>query len=366
MSETSKLTKHFDYIDALRGYAILLVIAVHATLTFSNLSPTTMILTGQGARGVQLFFVASAMTLWMSWEARNDGARAFYVRRFFRIAPMFYLSLPIFLSLGTWGPTMYAPEGIGLRHIVMAATFTHGFMADTITSVVPGSWSIADEMMFYAIFPLLMAIRVRISTAFALVVVGTIGCIALNGLAGRTLASVSDDAWRGAWGNFYFLWFPNQFPCFLFGMLVARWIHEDRPTLWPPLLVLGSIALAVVDGLYPLPVLKLLSVPMQFGVIFALFALGLSKWQPTVLVNPVICWIGKVSYSGYLVHFLLIALGSPFPRENYLEAFVSLAALTVAISSLTYALIEKPFIRLGSALIARAALSPERRVTDAA
>jgi hypothetical protein len=30
----------------------------------------------------------------------------------------------------------------------MMATFTHGLMPDTISSVVPGSWSIADEVMF--------------------------------------------------------------------------------------------------------------------------------------------------------------------------------------------------------------------------
>jgi len=351
--------KRLAYVDALRGYAILLVIAAHAGLTFSDFSPMATTFLVQTARGVQLFFVASAMTLWMSWEARNDGAKAFYVRRFFRIAPMYYLCLPIFLALSGLGPNMYAPDGIGIRHILMAATFTHGFMVDTITSVVPGSWSIADEMMFYGIFPLLMAIRVRISTAFVLVVLGTIACIVLTEFAIGTVAHMPDQAWRGAWANFYFLWFVNQFPCFLFGMLVARWISEDRPTLWPPLLVIGSIALALLNAFQPhIPVWNRLSLPMQYGVIFALFALGLSKWQPTLLVNPVICWIGKVSYSGYLVHFLLIALGSPFPRETYAIAFISLSTLTIAISSVTYLLIEKPFIRIGHALAGAPAIRP--------
>jgi peptidoglycan/LPS O-acetylase OafA/YrhL len=291
------------------------------------------------------------MTLWMSWQARNDGAAPFYVRRFFRIAPMYYLCLPVFLTLDSWGPNLYAPDGIGIRHIVMAATFTHGFMADTITSVIPGSWSIADEMMFYAIFPLLMAVRVRIAPAFALVVLGTIGCIVLNEYAVGTTARIAAKAWRDAWATFYFLWFVNQFPCFLFGMLVARWISEDRPTLWPPILVIGSIALAFLNAFRPdIPVWVRLTLPMQYGVIFALFALGLSKWQPTILVNPVISWIGKISYSGYLVHFILLALGSPFPHENFLEGFVSLSVLTIALSSVTYVLVEKPFIRAGHAL----------------
>ena len=143
------MTPHrYAYIDAIRGYAILLVIAVHSSQYFSDLPDAVRTLADQGARGVQLFFVASAMTLCMSWQARHDGSVPFYIRRFFRIAPMFYLSIPLFLWVRGFGPSIYAPDGIGWRHIAMAATFTHGFMPDTITSVVPGSWSIADEMMF--------------------------------------------------------------------------------------------------------------------------------------------------------------------------------------------------------------------------
>jgi peptidoglycan/LPS O-acetylase OafA/YrhL len=120
--------KHYDYIDALRGYAILMVLGVHSSQYFTDLSPITKAIADQGARGVQLFFVASAMTLSMSWQARNDGTVAFYIRRFFRIAPMFYLCLPIFLAFNGFGPSIYAPDGIGFRQIIMTATFTHGFM----------------------------------------------------------------------------------------------------------------------------------------------------------------------------------------------------------------------------------------------
>jgi peptidoglycan/LPS O-acetylase OafA/YrhL len=37
------------------------------------------------------------MTLCMSWQARHDGAIPFFIRRFFRIAAMYYLSIPFFL-----------------------------------------------------------------------------------------------------------------------------------------------------------------------------------------------------------------------------------------------------------------------------
>jgi exopolysaccharide production protein ExoZ len=344
--------KRLAYIDALRGYAILMVIAVHSSQYFKNLSPTVAALANQGARGVQLFFVASAMTLTMSWTARHDGVTSFYIRRFFRIAPMFYLCIPFFLYLNGFGPNIYAPDGVGLRHVVMAATFTHGFMPDTITSVVPGSWSIADEMILYALFPLLMAVRVRLNNAAALVIAATLVCMLIEAVAVVFTLHFASPTWLVVWKTFYFLWIFNQFPCFLFGILVARCIEDGRMVLAAPLLVVTSIALALI-GPFALPLRAGVLLPILYGLIFAMFALGLSNWQPKILVNPIICWIGKISYSAYLIHLALIAMGSPFPHETYSTAFITLSALTIAISSLTYLFIERPFIRIGHAIALR-------------
>jgi exopolysaccharide production protein ExoZ len=346
--------RHCDYIDALRGYAILMVIAVHSSQYFSDLSPIARAFADQGARGVQLFFVASAMTLWMSWQSRNDGAPAFYIRRLFRIAPMFYLCLPLFLMLESHGPTTYAPEGVGVRQIIMAATFTHGFMPDAITSVVPGSWSIADEMIFYALFPILMAIRARFVVNVVVTVLATVGCLVVERYFVGTTSRIADPTWRACWATFYFLWFVNQFPCFLFGMLIARWIAEDRPIRWPVAVVVGSAVLAGLDVVF-MPARFAVTLPVQYGAIFAIFALGLSKWQPILLVNPVICWIGKVSYSAYLIHFLLLSAAVSFPRQNFAIAYVSLAAITIGLSTISYLSIEKPFNRIGRQLARRLA-----------
>src|SRR5579872_2655088 len=99
MSEISNPPKHFDYIDALRGYAILMVIAVHTSQAFPDLPIELFKVFAQGARGVQLFFVTSALTLSMSWVARNEGASEFYTRRIFRIAPMFWVAIIFFVWL---------------------------------------------------------------------------------------------------------------------------------------------------------------------------------------------------------------------------------------------------------------------------
>ena len=114
---------HYNFIDALRGYAILAVMAVHAAQAMPTWEGTVRQLVGQGARGVQLFFVASALTLAMSWNARNDGVLPFYTRRIFRIAPMFWLGIVFFVWLNGFGPSYFAPNGFGAIHVALTAFF---------------------------------------------------------------------------------------------------------------------------------------------------------------------------------------------------------------------------------------------------
>jgi peptidoglycan/LPS O-acetylase OafA/YrhL len=347
----------YAYIDALRGYAILMVIAVHSSQYVSDLSPVVRTLADQGARGVQLFFVASALTLCLSWKARHDGAPSFYIRRFFRIAPMYYLCLPLFLYLQGFGPSASAPDGLGVRHIIMALTFTHGFMPDTITSVVPGSWSIADEMIFYAVFPLLIGalFRARLSTMIVVVIAVTWGChIIQRNLYSLVAHNITDPQQAALWGMFLYLGFINQLPCFLLGMLVFKWLSEERRVPFPYFFVIGSVIVAVWIAFNPhgVPLLGRLSLPVQYGAVFAAFALGVSRWQPWFLVNPVIGWIGKVSYSGYLVHLAVLS-SIPIPHDTLTQAFLTVASITLAISSATFLCIEQPFNRLGHRVIAR-------------
>lgn len=84
---------HLQVIDALRGYAILLVIAVHSVGYVSELVWPVKRLLSLGFYGVQLFFIASAVTLLMSWHRSagplGERSAKFLIRRFFRIAPFY-------------------------------------------------------------------------------------------------------------------------------------------------------------------------------------------------------------------------------------------------------------------------------------
>src|SRR5258708_40074536 len=129
------------------------VLVYHVELTVPKPGWLLSQLAGFGAQGVQLFFVVSAMTLMMSWNARRDGPVRFWLRRLFRIAPMFWVAIVIHEGVNASGLYRWHDNNPG--DILLAAVFLHGWSLPAMNHVVPGGWTVGAEMMFYAVFPLL-------------------------------------------------------------------------------------------------------------------------------------------------------------------------------------------------------------------
>jgi peptidoglycan/LPS O-acetylase OafA/YrhL len=363
---------HYRFIDALRGYAILLVMATHASQVSTAWQGIGRKLVDQGARGVQLFFVASALTLIMSWKARNEGAAPFYARRLFRIAPMFWLGTAFFVWLDGFGPRYFAPNGISGFDVLLTALFSHGWHPETITSVVHGGWSIAVEMTFYLAFPLLMfLVRGWLSASLLFIAANVVASYSFDYFwehRGSLWPGVSDDLAS----TFLHLWFPTQLPVFATGFLMFYAVRNLRDALAPGWLVailaaalIAMLALALEPSLANLFHINLYT---AFGICFAAFGFCLSGGAARWLVNGPICHLGKVSFSAYLWHFAILGmltkvakagfdplnmLTEPHGFLYFLGFFPALVLLTTLCSTITYRLIEKPMIRIGNKLIER-------------
>ncbi len=174
-----------NYIDSIRGVAILMVILVHAAQSVPGLSPLTSLLADYGQMGVQLFFVASAYTLCLSATKRRGESRGwlkYAIRRYFRIAPLYYLGILIYFGRalieaanGIVGRTLL--EDYSLANVAANVLLVHGFYPPANNTVVPGGWSIGTEVAFYAIFPTIfyLASRVEIGKHFSRIVAWILG-----------------------------------------------------------------------------------------------------------------------------------------------------------------------------------------------
>jgi peptidoglycan/LPS O-acetylase OafA/YrhL len=156
---TIEKTGHFQFVDSLRGIAVLGVLLVHTGQRVARLPGSVAAVTEFGAYGVHLFFVASAFTLFSSLNQRSRSESRptlnYFLRRLFRVAPLFWLAVLFYVWWYGTGPQYWAPHGISWPDVLATASFAHGWSPTWINSVVPGGWSIAVEMNFYLLVPFL-------------------------------------------------------------------------------------------------------------------------------------------------------------------------------------------------------------------
>lgn len=361
------------YIDALRGYAILMVIATHVAIGAPMLSGVVRSLVDQGQRGVQLFFVVSAFTLITSWHHRHDGALRFYIRRFFRIAPMFWLAMVFFMFFSGWAPRYWAPDGVTSSQIFLTSILMHGWHPTSFNSVVEGGWSIAVEFTFYLIFPILMLqIRNAKQAVLALVLFYVLSLVCMHYFYLYRALIWPDVTQDYLTWNLLNLWIVNQMPVFIVGLItyflverfhnnLSRWVYS--------VILYGSIFMLVVISLRPDPYNlfhELISIYLAFAICFGSMLFSLASGAGKFLVNRPVEYLGKISYSAYINHFIVLgilggfitqSIDSVFPQIGralgfYMIYLVLVVFFTALLSSLTFNWIEKPMILLGKRLIA--------------
>src|SRR4029077_7016935 len=114
-------------LDLLRGMAILMVVAAHCGLTTTSFVPgLAAVVGGYGQLGVQLFFIVSGYTMMLTYGDRVDlaAARAFYIRRVFRIVPLFWIALVFYLLVTRdEGFREWAPDGVSARDVLLTIFF---------------------------------------------------------------------------------------------------------------------------------------------------------------------------------------------------------------------------------------------------
>ena len=378
MMQGGQDTKRLEFIDSLRGWAVFGVIMVHANaLVFDKLPIQLQVISSSGARGVQLFFILSAFSLFYSLDKRKqrgepEGIVKFTLRRFFRIAPMFYVAIFIY-GIGILHllyPWLYEKTQYSFGNIFAHITFIHGFWPNYVNSLVPGGWSIATEMAFYSVVPLLFQKIRTISTAIWFFIISMTLYVGMS-LIGGGPSYFSPSVWT----DFIFFFLPSQLIAFSLGTLLFMFfrgehIHDDGKYMsFKPyadhLMVLGFVGaiIMLINGQYK-------SILFSLPLFFVAWSLSLKSRK--IFVNQYMSFFGKISFSVYLFHFLLIPFVSKFvlsalpPPLTGISAsilYFEIVALTtifvVPLAYATYRFIERPGMALGEHAIRTISRKPQ-------
>jgi exopolysaccharide production protein ExoZ len=331
-------------LDSCRGVAILMVVAFHVSVTYQ---PAVWLarLAVIGNLGVQLFFLVSAVTMCLMWDQRREESQRtlkFYIRRFLRIAPLFWFAI-VFYTL-IWH---VLPEGGGLQgvtwfQVAVTSIFLHPFFPSAINSVVPGGWSIGIEMGFYAVFPLFALVpkdRLPLFSFIAYVILG---------LLGTTVAERLGSGY--SYSTFLYYSFLTQLPIFPIGMFVYGVTHREVTVsrtyigAW----IILWLVIAVVAKLK----FHWTSRPLfWFEVTVLASVVGSSmRWN---LGTKWLAYIGRLSYSMYIFHFAVLYFLERIFGNSWSFSFgmATTLAITIAIAAVSQATAERWSQKLGRYLV---------------
>ncbi|MBW7971568.1 acyltransferase [Bradyrhizobium sp. BR 10289] len=332
-------------IQVLRGIAALLVVWVHTqVLITANFIPATLRLAGFG--GVDLFFVISGFIIVHS-TAKGMPWLTFAKRRFFRIAPLYYIFTGLVILICIFLPSVFNSTQLNFATIAKSLLFVPFEKSlNHLYPIYSLGWTLNYEMFFYFLFTLALIAfndaRTRVAVLVAVMV-------------GLTFVGMFIEQ-PGSWGVVTFFYTRPIILEFVFGMVIAATrdrLQTQTRVSYYVLLSVGLIGFLLSGLIFPtmeLAVLPETNTVLRYGVpaaMIVLGAVGLEQCHQRV-GNSVLRLIGDASYSIYLSHFLVVAvLGLAVARIAHTGWATLLCGLVVmAIATIfgviTYRCVEQP------------------------
>ena len=293
-------------LDFVKGVAIIWVVAFHVFKDFPTWwdvqSPIEQLFyrfVASGAMGVNLFIIASGLTLpfaWQRMQQKGKGWPSFWGKRFLRILPMYYAAIIFVLAMDF----IIGPENFDLKidsliyHVFGLHTFTEHMFG------IEGAWWFMGLIIqLYFLFPVLQKLREHMSTV--LLLLGTI----ILAVVARQIPLLNLDS---NYSVFAFM------PGFVFGMWLGEQYQSESKLLSQPLLWVYSVlgifllylwALGHVSFFDGLGLVRHIVAVMIFLFLYT-FANLINRSSKFSMFAAIVCLFGLYAYPVYLFHRPLI------------------------------------------------------------
>jgi peptidoglycan/LPS O-acetylase OafA/YrhL len=325
MKPTKTTADHLGFLDGVRGLAALWVLVGHCMIwsgSYWYRFPHPII-------AVDVFMLVSGYLMVHQWTRRvgigvelpKGAAAEFWLRRIFRITPVFWLALAATviwhrqLSDGMnllraakgdtgviYDPANFPMDGVSL---FLRASFLFGFIPKLAASPFMGDWSLALEMQFYAAFPFVVVALRRWGAAVLLA-----GSLALAGVANE-LVILAPEFRPGAGTSLPLpILLPLKLHVFVIGMVLAEANRQMRELpLRAFVAVVLALTVAAMQGWQVAAVGAIAFLVVAGREHSGRFA-GRSgaEWIGLLLGNRAMVCLADCSYAVYLLHSMAISL----------------------------------------------------------
>jgi peptidoglycan/LPS O-acetylase OafA/YrhL len=355
----------------MRGVAALTVFAIHLwiyqlpnSMTLRRDSWATIALF-EGRVAFVMFFVLSGYLLYRAFARAALGRSepvsiaGYLLRRAARIAPAYYVAIAgtlILVSLagdGTPGRRL-----VGAGELPIFFLFGQNYSPETLLKLNAATWTLAVEVAFYAVLPLLGLIALRLRSPGRQVAL--LGGLVLAGL-GWNLAG-----YLAGWGPVAGHAPPSFLPYFACGMLVALAVEHSRARGFALSgrqsagLALTAGALLASNGVwhaldhsvgsFGMEVFADLAAAVAFAAVITSLVIGTGAGLRWLAWRP-FAWIGTIAYGLYLWHIpvIVFARGNGLLPGGALSALIALP-VAIALGAASWYLLEQPLMRYAARL----------------
>ena len=347
--------RRFEYIDGLRGLASIMVAISHLAGAAAAKHPGILgahveKLADLGRYGVQIFFVLSGFVI---AHSVMSGAHSFSYfgrfvgRRFVRL-DLPYWSVIAFEIVLLWlsGKVMveYTRDLPSFPQVLSHAVYLQEFLG--YPQILPVFWTLCYEVQFYLVFVLSLVLLQKLRDAG--VSPPTLRRVAVLGLALSFCGSLA--LYLGWLGYTHQALFIDRWFQFCFGVVAYSYYRGWCSGRW---IAAASVSCVVSGAWFGIDGYRVISTLLTAGTGLAILASWKSRWWNSLLVGPAMQFLGRISYSLYLLHLCVgwrvVVLvrelfGDSYSTSHaYVAFFIGMMASIVS-AALMYLLIERPSI----------------------
>jgi peptidoglycan/LPS O-acetylase OafA/YrhL len=339
---------YYRPLDGLRGLSVLFVVLYHFGVNHF-LKPTHLFIYGR--IGVDIFFVISGFlitTLLLKEKVKTGkiSLKHFYTRRILRIVPAAYLYLVVLLGMFIcYGMQISATDFLTAFLFLKNLPIKSGYYTQHL-------WSLAIEVQFYLIFPVLLATNVNRYFWLALLIVIIAPLVSIAGFyhldllySGPAITRVTKLFMYSFWNGPVIILTGSVFSILTFKGI----IKSSKNYLMGFVLMLAAIIIHTGTSLFYYPYISeyLFAIIMSYCLVLIIHGGNLLS---NILQSGILVKTGVLSYSVYLWQQLFIGINNAQPWLRLCSGypvwavFIFKLIVLFLISAMSYYFVEKKFM----------------------